>query len=316
LDDYGLKSIDWNKPRGAGYMSNLEESEHVIKPSKIIRTIRRATRFYREICKENNKENLFLHHNSTRGSSKINKADKVLPMVPSSTTILNEVKIIIHKASGGKWQGTSKMIRNSLLLYKGLTGGLIAIQKAAQHESPRTSQIYANKAPMLAQHDQKMLEFREWLETLVTIGLDDVASKLGVNEKFYSKIKKEILGSRFGGLYCKDPLAGFQLEMKKGEVCTKFSSCLTCEGRRNIFIATLDNILHLLHWKESLEEARKKGLIDYNVDQGWYLWFLFIDEMLERLKNGGLRYNALLVDARKVSKQRINPYMKINFNRE
>jgi hypothetical protein len=315
-DDYGVNEIHWDKPRGPGAMSLIENDEHVHEPAKIIRQTRKATKFYRLLCGQNHRDCLFLHHHSSKGSSKTNKSETVRPMLPSSPFVLEQIKKIIQEASNNKWTGTGRSIRNSLLLYKGLIGGLIAIKIAAQHSDAKTSKNYASKPAMEMKHQQKMLEFRLWLETLVTINLDDVANKLGIDADSYNVRKEEILGSRFGGLYCLNPLGGIQPGTIKGEVCTKFKNCLTCTQKSNIVFATLDNVLHLLQWRDALDSAKKDGVIDYEKDLGWLFWRVFVDELLQRLKTGGRKYEGLLHEAKLLSVKRINHYFLINFGKE
>jgi len=310
-DGLGVTEIHWVKPRGAGVLSLLDDNSSLISPSKVVRVIRRATRHYRKICNDDHKANLFLHHHSSKGSSKLHKSDIVKPMTPSQSTNLGVIKKIIQAASGGAWSGTAKSIRISILLYRGLTGGLIDVQAAAQHKNPRTSLLYVNKLPMLLAHDHKMREFKQWLETLVTINLEDVPAKLGISAEQYSIRKQEILGSRFGGIYCRDPLSGIQPGTKVGEVCGEFSKCLTCSNNRHLFVATESNTIHLLQWNEALIKAQEEGVVDFEKNTDWLFWFLFIETVISKLKNGGARHSAILAGAKQIVKERDNHYLSI-----
>lgn len=311
-DDFGVKGVDWKKLRSHGILTAIDNTTGDITPTKVVRIIRTSTRHYRKAALRKDKQNLFLHHHSTKPNRKDKKSEHVLPITPSATTVGKALKRIIEGAAEYKWTGTGKSIRISILLYKGLNEGLIAVQEAAQHKNLRTSQQYSDKAPMLMKHNAKMREFKEWLQALVTVSLDDVAGKLGIPYEEYEFRKQEVLSSRFGGIYCKNALEGVQLGTKKGERCGKISKCLTCSNRRNIFVASEDNIMHMLHWNEALVKAKKLGQI-IEESEDWLFWGIFIDSMLTRLSGGGARYKAILAGAKELASERENNYLKINF---
>jgi hypothetical protein len=312
-DDFGVEGVDWKKLRSHGILTAIDNINGHVTPTKVVRIIRMSTRHYRKAALRKDKHNLFLHHHSTKPNRKDKKSEHVLPLTPSATIVGKALKDIIGKAAKNRWTGTGKSIRISLLLYKGINEGLIAVQEAAQHKNLRTSQQYSDKAPMLMKHNNKMREFKEWLQALVTVSLDDVASKLGIPDEQYELRKQEVLSSRFGGIYCKNALEGVQLGTIKGELCRKISKCLTCSNRRNIFVASEDNIMHLLHWNEALVKAKKLGQIIIEESEDWLFWGIFIDSMLTRLSRGGARYKAILAGAKELASERENNYLKINF---
>ncbi|GAB1259650.1 hypothetical protein [Aurantivibrio plasticivorans] len=314
VTDYGAVDIEWVKPRAKGLLTAIDCRERKCSPAKVIRIIRRATTRYRKIAADHFRNQLFLHHHSAKGSSKKNYNQKhVTPMVPSSFTLLNYIKNIIHAASGGLWGGTARSIRVSLLLYKGLTGGLIAVQQAAQHNSIRTSMLYSNSIPMRLAFDQKMREFREWLQVLVTVDLEDVPIKLGLDQDQYECNKNKILASQFGGVYCRDPRAGIQPGTQKGENCGAISKCMTCGNKKNLFVVTENNIVQLLQWNEALKKADEVGEIDVVEETDWAFWCVFIEVVLERLYQGGERYRSLLHSAKVKLDFMENPYLRIDF---
>ena len=312
-NDFGLAEVHWIKPRSKAVLSLLDGYQPLVAPSKVVRVVRRATRHYRKVCLPVHGDNLFLHHYSSKGSSKQNHGNTVRPMTPSSETCLKAIKEIISIASNGKWSGTGKSVRISILLYEGMTGGLDAVQRSAQHRLKKTSQAYANKSPVRLSHDQVMREFKLWLEALVTVELTDVPRKLGIDDDEYKKRKQEVLSSRFGGIYCRNAFGGVQPGTTEGDACGKVSKCLTCKNRRNLFVASENNLVHLLHWNEALIKAKEEGIIDFKRTQDWLFWAMFIETTVAKLESGGPRYAAMLVGAKQRVKELVNPYLQINF---
>lgn len=189
---------------------------------------------------------------------------------------------------------------------------LVYIQ-TAHHKSTRTSKLYSDKAIMRFSHDKKMLQFRNWLQVLITAQIDDVPLKLGIDASEYEKAKHEILGSRFGGVLCRDPLSGIQPGTIAGEVCHKVSRCLTCSNKRPIFITSVSNVIEVLQWNEALSLAISDGLIDVNESLDWIFWAIFIETVLGKLEHSGAYNKGTLEAAKKEAERRVNPYMKITF---
>jgi hypothetical protein len=217
---------------------------------------------------------------------------------------------IIQGASNGRWLGTAKSLRISILLLEGLTGGIAAIKVAAQHASSRTSQLYGNKAPMLIKHDQDMHNFKIWLQTLITVRLEDVPRKLGIASADYEAQKEILLGSQFGGNYCRDPLAGIQPRSIVGQVCGQFSKCMTCSNRNHFIIASESNVLHALQWEQAILIAENEGAISAD-NTDWQYWKLFIDTVRSRFRDGG-RFNSSILKAAEVRLwSSPNPYLGI-----
>ncbi|MAZ65665.1 MAG: hypothetical protein CMF25_00960 [Kangiellaceae bacterium] len=316
ITDYGVVDVEWVKPRARGLLTAIDERQSRYTASRVIRVIRRSTRRYRQVAVNHHKNKLFLHHHSAKGSSKVNRnQDHVKPMMPSSASLLKYVKNIIHKASGEKWSGTARSIRVSVLLYKGLTGGLISVQQAAQHSSLRTSMLYTNSIVMRLTMDKKMREFREWLQVLVTINIENAASKIGIDEDKYQKEKEALIASQFGGVYCRDPKSGVQEGTQKGEVCGAISQCMTCANKRNIFVVTEENVLHLLQWNEALKKGNKQGFINVFQDGKWAFWCVFIESVIEKIFQSGNKNKAVFQSAQQKLISTDNPYLKIDFRR-
>lgn len=316
ITDYGVVDIEWVKPRARGMLTAIEEGGSDYSASRVIRIIRRATCRYRKVAADHHKNKLFLHHHSALGTSKANRnQDRVNPMVPSSTSLLKYIKNIIHNASGERWSGTARSIRVSVLLYKGLTGGLISVQQAAQHSSLRTSMLYTNSIAMRLKMDKKMREFRHWLQVLVTVDIEEAARKIGLDEVKYQREKEGIIASQFGGVYCSDPTSGIQEGTKKGEICGAISNCMTCANKRNVFIVTEDNALHLLQWNEALKNASSQGFIDVFKDARWAFWCVFIESIIEKIFQSGNKNKAVLQSANSKLSSADNPYLKIDFRK-
>jgi len=87
---------------------------------------------------------------------------------------------------------------------------------------------------------------------------------------------------------------------------------MSCEKRRNIFIASENNVANLILWREALLEAFENGVInDSNIN--WVLWRIYVDTMYDRLSNQ-LKHKALLLDVeRNIVEQTENPYRNVFF---
>jgi len=306
----GINSVFWEKNRAAAELKSVKVEINRCSPSFVFRRVKSATKNYRKICLPSDQNKLFLHFHSNKTYAKHRKSDQLVPCSPSAATITKKVREIIHRASKGRWVGTAKSLRISILLLEGLTGGIAAVKVAAQHASSRTSQLYGNKVPMLIKHDQDMRIFKTWLQTLITIRLNDVPRKLGINVEIYEAQKKELLGSQFGGNYCRDPLGGIQPGSFVGEVCGQFSKCMTCDNRSHFIIASESNVLHALQWEQAIIFAEQNGKISGD-DTDWGYWKLFIETVRSRFRSGE-RFNASILRAaegRLSSEQ--NPYLGI-----
>lgn len=312
----GIACIRWFKKRADSWLVKPVCNELQISSRDVFKHIKQATKPYRKLCYENDYRDqqnyLFLSYYS----SKKHRESAARPLNPESETFTNHAKKFIANVSDNKWYMTPDMLRSSLLLLSGFNGGIEGIKKDAQHLSERTSTIYHNRPAARATFHEAMREFKEWLQTLITLNIDDAAIKLGVDPDKYEERKKLIMESRFGGLFCKDPMAGVQEGTKKGTACNKIARCLLCKNKKNLFVESVENITHLLQWLEALEDAVNKGLIDAEENINWYFWFRFIEEMVARLENNPaskLRNQALISAAKERVSKYDNPYLQIDF---
>ncbi|MEZ9466405.1 hypothetical protein [Vibrio breoganii] len=312
----GVATISWYKKRAESWLVKTVSNELEISSSTVFKCVKRATAPYRRICAENKYKDqhdfLFLsYHSSTKA-----RESGVRPLNPESGTFTNHAKAFLASVSENKWYMTPDMLRSSLLLLSGFKGGIGEIQHDAQHKHNRTSTIYHNRPAARATFHEEMREFKEWMQVLITMNIDDAPLKLGVDPSLYEERKQQILSSRFGGLYCKDPKAGLQAGTVKGKSCNKIARCILCKNKKNLFIESVENITHLLQWSEALEKAVAEGLIDAENNINWYFWFRFIEEMIARLENNRVskaRNQALIADAKEQISKRENPYLAIDF---
>lgn len=309
-----LRGVHWSKPRAGKVLTLLDHmSQEYSSPSKVARVIRNATKKYRAHCIPSDKNSLFLlnFQNSTQAKSKKSgdsELDQNPISRPSDTWFNRHAKKVIGAAANSAWVGTSKSIRQSILLYEALVGGVFAVQESAQHQQTRTSTAYSNKLPMRIKLDIEIRNFLRWMQALVAVNVDDFASKVGMDETEFKKHREEIMNSHFAGLHCKDPRAGVQPGTEKGEVCGEISQCMTCPNRRHLFVATESNVAHLLMWNDALVSAYEAGFIANPPEREWKMWSLFIRSTLDRLE-AKREFRALLAGARATVSQVPNPYL-------
>lgn len=314
---YGfLKGVSWYKGRANKILTLLDKTGSLLTPpSKVIRSIRSATKTYRKHCVPSHKSNLFLLSYQNRTSSKSSKsgdkkADANPISTPSSTWFNTHTKTMIAEASDGRWDGTAKSIRQSKLLYYALVDGVSGVQKAAQHADTKTSTVYADKLPMRIKLDIDIRNFLRWLQTLAAIDIDDFPAKVRMSESDFNAQRDEILRSSFGGLYCKDPKAGIVKGTIKGEVCGEISQCMVCGNRRHLFVASENNLVHLLMWNQALLFGLEIGRISNPPQPEWRMWAMFIESVLERVQ-GKPELKSVLAGALDTFEGSDNPYLSL-----
>lgn len=309
-----LRGVQWSKVRAGKVLTLLDHmSQEYSSPSKVARVVRNATKKYRDHCIPSDKDSLFLlnFQNYTRAKSKKsgdNELDQNPISRPSDTWFCHHAKKVIGAAANSEWVGTTKSIRQSILLYDALVGGVLAVQESAQHQRTTTSTAYSNKLPMRVKLDIEIRSFLRWMQTLVAVNVDDFASKVGIDEAQFQEHRQEILNSHFGGLHCRDPRAGVQPGTTKGEVCGEISQCMSCPNRRHLFVTTESNVVHLLMWNDALVYAYKAGILANPPEREWKMWSLFIRSILDRLESKR-ELRALLAGARATVGQVLNPYL-------
>ncbi len=278
-------------------------------PSEVARVVKNATRQYRKHCIPSDASKLFLMSYQNFTHAKGRASDNPISR-PSDDWFNNHAKAAIRVASENGWNGTTKSVRQSILLLDALTGGVSAVQGKAQHERTATSTAYSNKLAKRIQLDAEIREFLRWLQTLVAVNVEDFASKMGLDEEEFAKQKAEILNSHFGGLYCKDPKEGVQPGTTKGEVCGEVSQCMLCKNRNHLFVASEGNLIHMLLWNRALIKAYESGRLGDELAREWKMWGYFIREVLSKVESD-VAYKAVLAGA-KVEADKVeaiqNPY--------
>jgi len=304
-----LSVIDWVKNRAKAVLSKFDvRSDFGL--NSVIEAVTEATENYRKIAIRADDGYLFLHAYGADASAKNRQKEEGKFLVKPSGNWFNEQsKTMIRELNDGKWTATVRDIRASILLAHALKYGTKATQHLAQHGSSRTTVGYLATAEMRLKHEEKIRAFQEWLQVLVTINIDDIPNKLGLAEDAYEEIKERIVNSRFGGSVCSDPLGGHQPGSVVGEPCTQIKMCMTCEKRLNLFVASEENVAHLLHWRDALKNAFENGKISEN-NLNWTLWSVFIDTMHDRME-GSLKHRGLLRDVRNRIAEDENPYNRI-----
>ncbi len=306
-----IAGIEWYKPRAEHKILTILDSieqEVWTSPTEVVRIVRHATRYYRKHCVPADKHNLFLNNyqNATRAKGRAEIAPCSTPRQPF---FYDGTLEMLSKISGGIWTCNPLQLRNSILLLEGLSAGVDAAKIKAHHVDPRTTSSYLAKLPAKMEMERQIHEFMEWLETLITLDIDDFPDKVGIDPAEYEKRKEQLLKSQFGGLICKDPLAGVQPGTTKGEVCGMFTKCITCNNRQNFFYTSVDNVIHTLLWNDAINQAYASGKIELTNE--WASWAQFIKVIVVRLEKDK-KHKAILQDALN-AKEAIdfNPYMAL-----
>lgn len=304
-----LSVIDWVKNRAKAVLSKFDvRSDFGL--SYVIETLSEATDTYREFAIRADDKYLFLHAYSAHAAAKNRqKEERKFLVRPSGNWFNEQSKIMIREFNDGKWTATVRDIRASILLAHALKHGTKSTQDLAQHSTSRTTVDYLSTPEMQLKHEEKIRAFQEWLQVLVTINIDDLPNKLGLTEDAYEEVKERILNSRFGGSMCSDPMSGHQPGSVVGKPCTQIMFCMTCEKRLNLFVASEENVAHLLNWRDALKEAFESGKISEK-NLNWTLWSVFIDTMHDRLE-GSLKHKGLLRDVRNQISENENPYHRV-----
>ncbi|RCW75225.1 hypothetical protein DET61_101220 [Marinobacter nauticus] len=304
-----LSVVDWVKNRAKAVLSKFDvRSDFGL--SSIIEAVAEATDTYREFAIRADDSYLFLHAYGADASAKDRQKEEGKFLVKPSGNWFNEQsKMMIREFNDGKWTATLRDIRASILLAHALKYGTNSTQDLAQHANSRTTIGYLSTPEMKLKHEEKIRAFQEWLQVLVTINIEDIPNKLGLAEDAYEEIKERIVNSRFGGSVCSDPMGGYQPGSVVGKPCTQIMMCMTCEKRLNLFVASEENVAHLLQWRDALKHAFETGRISEN-NLNWTLWSVFIDTMHDRMERS-LKHKGLLHDVRDRISGSENPYHRV-----
>lgn len=305
-----VAGVDWYKPRAKHKFLTLlddKEQEAWTDASQVVRIVKHAAKGYRKRSIEADQQKLFLYNfqNATRAKG---RQDIAPCSNPSGDLFLKGTKDMLGK-SNKVWTCNPLQLRNSLILLEGLVGGVEAAKRKSQHVDPRTTTGYLAKMPAKLEMERKIREFMLWLETLVSLDIDDFPEKVGIDAVEYQKRKEQILKTQFGGLMCKDPLAGVQPGTTKGQACGMFTKCITCNNRQNFFYTSVDNVVHTLLWNDALNNAYDQGRIQKTGE--WRAWAQFIRVIRDRLQKDQ-KHQAILLDAIEVKEAMTsNPYDKL-----
>ncbi len=324
----GTYSLKWMKLRASGSEAKTKifnYGEEVFDPEKItvmdVFAHQLKCRNKKNIeIKDGDQDKLFL--NFTRHSTARVDHNKRINMarVPSMSAFNIHLENLSKDCSDGQWEVTSKSIRGSMLLLEGLlTKDYLAVAELGQHTSLAMPKKYTNHLPEKIRVEEKIRDFLGWFEALLTVDIENFAQKIGIDEELYAKNREEAklvrdkevekaLNQQFGGIHCSDPYAGTQNLEQKGSACTEVSNCPTCPQRRGVFLATEGNVVNIMHWHQSLEDA--KAVLSEEAFAPWMLWHSFTTRILERLKNSREHKMLFKISERK-SKQQSNSYQNI-----
>ncbi|MFA0494280.1 hypothetical protein OAE_21000 [Vibrio cyclitrophicus 1F289] len=317
-NEFGVPVLHWAKKRAKSSLFKFLPINISVSTDEVIRVVANATKVYRRYLLDEfniNDKYLFLNYHS----SKEQKTALLIPRKPEWATFARYTKSALSKASGADWTSTANQLRNSILLLIALDDGVEGLKEEALHSddngSSAVSTRYADKALVQLQHNESMREFKEWLQTIITLNIEGAAEKLGVDPDDYKKRAEMTVRYRFGGLGCNDPKAGTQEGTVKGVTCNKIARCLFCPQRRNVFIETVQNLVHLLQWEEALTLGAERKEIDPKAPN-WFFWMAFIKEMLRRMTEDDIasgRKQAMLAEAESIVASTPNPYLVIDF---
>ncbi|HAS6227689.1 TPA: hypothetical protein I7179_04415 [Vibrio vulnificus] len=317
-NEFGIPVLHWVKKRAKSSLFRFLPINISVSTDEVVRVVANATRGYRSYLLDEfniNDKHLFLNYHS----SKEQKTGLLIPRKPEWDSFTRYTKNALSKASGAEWTSTANQLRNSILLLIAIEDGVEGLKEEAQHSDENggaaVSTRYANKALVQLQHNEAMREFKEWLQTIITLNIEGAAEKLGVEPEDYKKRVEMAVRYRFGGLGCKDPKAGIQEGTVKGITCNKIARCLFCPQRRNVFIETVQNLVHLLQWEEALTLGVECKEIDPKAPN-WFFWMAFIREMLRRITEDNIasgRKQAMLAEAESIAASTPNPYLAIDF---
>lgn len=324
----GTYSLNWMKLRSIGSEAKTKRFElrnEVLTAETITvkdvfeHQLKCRDKSYLDV-KDGDQEKLFLTFNR-RSSIKVDH-DKYsnVACVPGMPTFSRRLTKLSKICSDGDWTSTPKAVRGSLLLLEGLlTKDFLAVAELGQHTTLAMARKYTNHLPEKIRVEEKIRGFLNWFEALLTVDIENFAQKIGVDEALYAKNREEAqlirdkeveqaLNQQFGGIHCADPYAGTHNIEQKGSVCTEISNCPSCPQRRGVFLATEGNVINIMHWHQSLEDA--KVVLSDEAFAPWLLWYSFTTRILERLKNSREHRMLFKISERK-SQQQSNSYQSI-----
>lgn len=282
----------WNKLRKGG--DNLESvvveardpgvglTADTLTAVDVINFLKDSTESIRTFAREEDKNYLFINY--YKNNTKYGDGNKriYVPSLLALGTINKAFKSLCLKVSNKRWSSTVKALRGSVLLLTGIiTRDAFQVMQVGRHTDLTMATKYTFHLPEILRREKKVRDFLDWFETLLTVNIDQFAVKIGIDIETYERRKEKILNNQFGGIHCADPKAGIQPGTKSGEVCHRVDRCVSCDNRRNLFLATKENIASVIFWRDALKEAQRDlGEEDFSK---WRLWLLFVNSVLDRL---------------------------------
>ena len=180
------------------------------------------------------------------------------------------------------------MIRSTVLLSMQLRhpDSLEAVQMFAQHRRDTTTMGYVRKLPYRMVLEERMRRFAETIE--VVVADQDAWEKMGHPVAGW---QEAIGGARRTGLgvWCRDPEAGAQPDVRKGTACHAVDRCLGCS--KVLVVADEESVADMIVWSKALEDAEPAWL-DNNPErwtEHWVPWRAFFEVVLnEKMTRGVL----------------------------
>ena len=179
------------------------------------------------------------------------------------------------------------MIRSTVLLSMQLRhpNSIEPVQMFAQHQSPTMTTGYTAKLPFRMILEQRMRQFSETIE--VVICDQETWKKMGRPVEHWQEAIES--ARRTGlGVWCRDPEAGAQPDVRKGITCHAVDRCLGCS--KLLVYADEESVADMIVWSKVLEDAEPVWL-ESNPDrwtEHWVPWKAFFEVVLNEKMTRGL----------------------------
>jgi hypothetical protein len=188
-----VAGVDWYKPRAKHKFLTLlddKEQEAWTDASQVVRIVRHATKEYRKRSIEEDQQKLFLY-NFQNATSKKGRQDIEPCSNPSGRLFYEGTLEMLGEISKNVWSCHPLQLRNSLILLEGLIGGVEAVKRKGKHVDPRTTTGYIAKMPAKLEMERQIHEFMLWLETLISLDIDDFPEKVGIDALNIRSVKNK-----------------------------------------------------------------------------------------------------------------------------
>jgi hypothetical protein len=177
------------------------------------------------------------------------------------------------------------MIRPSVLLKAALEndGRLAAGMAIAQH-SPQVTQGYQVKWPVRLIYDNKIKQFQESLEILVSRNIRSASRRIGIStHEFEQRVDR--LTSTGLGVFCADP---YGKPVNGGALCQELDCWNDCP--QMILVSETMSVASLQIWQRSLLEAQPEWERDRpeRWEAVWLPWLCLTQVVEEKMARGRL----------------------------